>query len=83
MKTATIQQVPQQWTQILGWLASDEEVQVTQDERVIARIVPSTSAETAAAASPDFLARAKAIWGDKPAGAALSVLVHESRGDGA
>ena len=44
MKTATIQQVPQQWTQILGWLASDEEVQITEDERIIARILPSNAA---------------------------------------
>jgi hypothetical protein len=29
---------------------------------------------------PDFLARAKAIWGEKPQGAPLSELVSESRG---
>jgi antitoxin (DNA-binding transcriptional repressor) of toxin-antitoxin stability system len=46
MKTATIQQVPQQWAQILRWLASDEEVQVTQDERIIARILPSSQSST-------------------------------------
>ena len=47
MKTATIHQVPQQWAQILRWLASDEEVQVTQDERIIARILPSSSSSVA------------------------------------
>lgn len=41
MKTATVRQMPQQWAQILRWLASDEEVQVTQDKRIIARILPS------------------------------------------
>ena len=46
MKTATTQQVPQQWAQILRWLASDEEVQVTQDERIIARILPSSLSST-------------------------------------
>jgi antitoxin (DNA-binding transcriptional repressor) of toxin-antitoxin stability system len=39
--------LPQQWAQILRWLASDEEVQVTQDERIIARILPSTLSSAA------------------------------------
>lgn len=77
MKTAAAQQVPQQWSQILGWLAADEEVQVTQDDRIVARILPAP----AAPATPDFLARARAIWGAAPAGAPLSELVSESRGD--
>ena len=47
MKTTTTQQVPQQWEQILRWLASDEEVQVTQDERIIARILPSALSSAA------------------------------------
>ena len=53
MKTATTQQVPQQWAQILRWLASDEEVQVTQDERIIARILPSSLSSTASSESKD------------------------------
>lgn len=47
MKTTTTEQVPQQWAQILRWLASDEEVQVTQDERIIARILPSALSSSA------------------------------------
>jgi hypothetical protein len=31
------------------------------------------------AAEPDFVARAKAIWGDTPAGKPLSALVSEAR----
>jgi hypothetical protein len=34
---------------------------------------------TAITAEPDFLARAKAIWGEQPAGKPLSALVSESR----
>jgi antitoxin (DNA-binding transcriptional repressor) of toxin-antitoxin stability system len=83
MKTAVAQQVPQQWTQILGWLAADEEVQVTQDDRVVARILPAPPAPAPATpATPDFLARACAIWGTAPAGEPLSALVDESRGAG-
>ena len=36
-------------------------------------------AAAAAAVEPDFLARAKAIWGEQPAGKPLSALVSESR----
>jgi antitoxin (DNA-binding transcriptional repressor) of toxin-antitoxin stability system len=72
MKTASVQQVPQKWSQILEWLAAGEEVEVTEQEKVIARVVPATS--------PDFLARAKKIWSEQPAGKPLSELVDHSRG---
>jgi len=36
-------------------------------------------AVTALPPEPDFLARAKAIWGDAPAGQPLSALVSEAR----
>ena len=36
-------------------------------------------AHTVSAAEPDFLARAKAVWGEKPAGKPLSECVSESR----
>jgi antitoxin (DNA-binding transcriptional repressor) of toxin-antitoxin stability system len=75
MKSASVQQVPQQWAQILQWIAEGEEVQVTQRETVVALLVP-----VAAGAQPDFLARARAVWGDSPLGKPLSALVAESRG---
>jgi len=78
MKTTTIQQVPEQWAQILEWLASDEEVLVTRNDRIIARIVPATAAS--APDAPDFLARSQAVWGASPAGQPLSAIVHDSRG---
>ena len=77
MKTASVQQVPQRWTVILGWVAAGEEVEVTQQQQVIARLVP---AKREAVAQPDFLARAKAIWGENPAGKPLSTVVAEGRG---
>lgn len=81
MKTAAAQQVPQQWPQILRWLAADEEIELTQDNRVVARILPAT--ESPAPATPDFLARAQVIWGANPTGPALSTVVSESRSEGA
>jgi antitoxin (DNA-binding transcriptional repressor) of toxin-antitoxin stability system len=75
MKTASVQQLPQQWPEILRWVAAGEEVQVTQQDEVIAKVVPARPAPR-----PDFLARAKAIWGEQPPGKPLSELVLEARG---
>jgi antitoxin (DNA-binding transcriptional repressor) of toxin-antitoxin stability system len=75
MKTATVQQVPQQWPEILKWVAAGEEVHVTQKDQVVARVVPMTPAP-----APDFLARAKEVWGENPPGKTLSAVVSEARG---
>jgi antitoxin (DNA-binding transcriptional repressor) of toxin-antitoxin stability system len=75
MKTASVQQLPQQWPQILRWVAAGEEVQVTQQDKVVARVVPAKPAR-----QPDFLARAKAVWGEQPQGKSLSEVVAEARG---
>ncbi len=75
MKTANVQQVPEQWPQILRWVAAGEEVQVTQHDKVVARVLPAKAAQ-----QPDFVARAKAVWGERPQGKPLSELVAEARG---
>ncbi|MGH7957866.1 MAG: type II toxin-antitoxin system Phd/YefM family antitoxin [Opitutaceae bacterium] len=75
MKTASAHQVPEQWSEILRWVAAGEEVQVTAQDRVVAKVVPAT-----APATPDFLGRAKAVWGEAPPGKSLSALVSEARG---
>ena len=72
MKTATVQQLPQKWAQILEWVAAGEEVELTEKDKVVAKVVP--------AMRPDFLSRAKSIWGEQPAGKPLSELVAEGRG---
>jgi len=77
MKTASAEQLPQQWTQILRWVAAGEEVQVTEHDKVVARLLPPTTVN-----GPDFVARAKAIWGDDPKGTPLSQVVSEARGGG-
>ena len=75
MKTASVQQVPKQWTEILRWVAAGEEVAVTERDQVVAKVVPAKPAPT-----PDFLGRAKAVWGETPPGKALSAVVSEARG---
>lgn len=84
MKSASIQQVPQQWAQILRWIAAGEEVQVMQHDAVVARLVPVSppgQAGPPSPAQPDFLARAKAIWGDLPSGKPLSAIIADARSD--
>lgn len=79
MRTVSVQQVPQQWTEILRWIAAGEEVQVTQLDMVVARFVPVA---LPLAPQPDFVARARAIWGDAPPGNPLSNIIADSRGNG-
>jgi antitoxin (DNA-binding transcriptional repressor) of toxin-antitoxin stability system len=74
VKTATVQQAPEQWQDIMKWVASGEEVQMTDHDKVVAKIVP------AGALQPDFVGRAKAIWGENPPGKSLSSIVAEARG---
>jgi antitoxin (DNA-binding transcriptional repressor) of toxin-antitoxin stability system len=76
MKTATVQQIPQDWPEISRWLAAGEQVGVTEQNAVVAKLV---LVKTGAHQQPDFLARAKAIWGEKPEGKALSEIVDGSR----
>ena len=47
---------------------------MTEQDRVVARLIP------AAASSPDFVARAKSVWGDTPPGKTLGEIVSEDRG---
>lgn len=82
MKIATAEQIPQQWPEILHWLASDEEVQIVESGRIVARIVPPLIHDLSPK-TPDYVGRAQAIWGVKPDGATLSEIVHDSRGTGA
>ena len=74
MKTASVQQLPEQWPQILRWVAAGEEVQVTQQDKVVAKVVPPTETP-----QPDFRESAKKIWGEQPPGKPLSAVVAEAR----
>ena len=77
MKTATVRQVQHNLSEVLSWVEQGEEVRVLRRKQVVARLLPP---EPIVATSPDFLARAKAVWGEKPRGARLSKLVSEGRG---
>ena len=46
---------------------------MTDHDKVVATLVPADVPQ------PDFLSRAKAIWGDNPPGETLSSIVSDSR----
>jgi antitoxin (DNA-binding transcriptional repressor) of toxin-antitoxin stability system len=78
MKTATIREMQHNLSEVLSWVERGEEVQVLRRNKVVARLLPPGPVPSQ---SPDFVARARAIWGEDPAGSALSAIVSESRGD--
>lgn len=74
MKTAAISELPKVWADILRWVSAGEEVQLTDSDKTVARVLPPSPV------APDFVSRAQAIWGTQPEGSPLSVLVEEGRG---
>ena len=78
MKTATIRKMQHNLSEVLSWVQRGEEVHVLRRNKVVARLLPP---QPQPSKSPDFVARARAVWGDSPKGAALSSVVSESRGD--
>ena len=77
MRTATVRQVQHNLKEVLAWVDGGEEVRVVRRGKVVARLLPPTPH---VAQSPDFVDRARAIWGDSPHGESLSVLSSEARG---
>ena len=78
VKTATIRKVQHNLAEVLSWVERGEEVSVLRRNKVVARLVPPTPK---APQSPDFLTRAKTIWGAKPKGTRPSEILSESRGE--
>jgi len=78
MKTASVRDVQHNLSEVLSWVERGEEVLVYRRKRLVARLVPPTPA---AVESPDFIARARAIWDERAIDTPLSRLVDEARGD--
>jgi antitoxin (DNA-binding transcriptional repressor) of toxin-antitoxin stability system len=77
MKTATVRQVQHHLGEVLSWVERGEEVRVVRRKKVVARLLPPDPQPTEA---PDFVGRARDVWGAKPRGARLSKIVSGSRG---
>jgi antitoxin (DNA-binding transcriptional repressor) of toxin-antitoxin stability system len=78
MKTATVRQMQHNLKEVLSWVEKGEEVCVMRRDKVVARLLPATPV---APVAPDFVARARALWGERPASTRLSELVSEGRGE--
>lgn len=64
MKNASIRDLRYRFKEVESLLREGEEIHITKRKRVIARLVPAKSAGRSP--RPDFLARLKDIYGDKP-----------------
>jgi antitoxin (DNA-binding transcriptional repressor) of toxin-antitoxin stability system len=77
MKKASVRDLRYGFKRIERLLHQGEEVQITKRRRVIARLVPDGT--EAARKIPDFLARLRAIYGDKILAVSGAELVSSDR----
>jgi antitoxin (DNA-binding transcriptional repressor) of toxin-antitoxin stability system len=77
MKSVSVREVQHQFSKVLSWVALGEEVHVYRRKQLVARLVPPLPV---AIASPDFVGRARRVWGKRPRGKSLSQLASEARG---
>ena len=79
VRTATIREAQHNLPAILRAVSRGEVVEITRRNRVVARLVPATPRPVGGL--PDFVARARAIWGRRPPGKPASELVIEARAE--
>lgn len=79
MRTATIREAQHNLPKILRSVSRGEVVEITRRNRVVARLVPAASRSLCK--FPDFVARARTIWGRRPQGLPTSEVVIEARAE--
>jgi len=77
MKTATVRDLRYRFRDVENLLREGEEIRITKRKRVIARLVPVKP--TGRSQRPDFLARLKDLYGDKPLKVSGADLVSRER----
>jgi len=77
MKKASIRDLRYGFRKIERLLHQGEEIQITKRRRVIARLVPEGDAGVVQL--PDFLARLRSIYGEKPLPVTGAELIAEDR----
>ncbi len=65
MKTASIREVRHDFSRILEWVASGEEVAITKRREIVARLIPATPQKSARLKMPDVGARLQKVFGRK------------------
>jgi antitoxin (DNA-binding transcriptional repressor) of toxin-antitoxin stability system len=82
MKTANVDAVPQQWSDILGWLGAGEEVELRRGEMTVAKVIPIPERHDATKPVwPDFVSRAQRIWVGQTGGGSLTEALLRERGE--
>jgi prevent-host-death family protein len=79
MRRATVRETQHNLPKILRAVDAGEIVEITRRNRVVARLVPA--APRPAHGLPDFVARAREIWGGRSARKPISELVLETRNE--
>jgi prevent-host-death family protein len=78
MKSTTIRELKHRTSEVLGWVAEGETVEITRRSRPIAKLSPPD--RPGAPVRPDFSSRLDAIYGDQVLHVSGTELVSESRG---
>jgi len=65
MKTASIREVRHDFSRILEWVASGEEVAITKRRETVARLIPATCKKAVRVKMPDVTARLQKVFGRK------------------
>ncbi|MCC6765927.1 MAG: type II toxin-antitoxin system prevent-host-death family antitoxin [Deltaproteobacteria bacterium] len=79
MRTASIREAQHNLPKILRAVSRGEVVEITRRNRVVARLVPAAPGPVGKL--PDFVARARTIWGRGPGGKPTSEIVIDARSD--
>jgi len=65
MKTASIREVRHDFSRILEWVASGEEVAITKRHVTVARLLPAHQRKKGRVKMPDVTARLQSVFGRK------------------
>ena len=79
MKTFSIMETHHNLAHVLREVEAGHEVGITRRNKLVARLLPP--AEEAEIALPDFVGRARKIWGGAWKGVSSDELLDESRGE--
>jgi prevent-host-death family protein len=81
MKTASIREVRHDFSRILDWVISGEEVTITNRHEPVARLLPMRRKKPVRAKMPDVAARLKKAFGSKIISTtAMQKILDENRG---
>jgi prevent-host-death family protein len=78
MKSVSIREVQHNLAAVLRRVEDGEEISISRHKEVVARLLPPLRISIRVA-HPDYVARAKQVWGSKPRGKSLSTAILSDR----